>query len=81
LPFPQPCYAHQPQSYNPLMSIPSRSAEAGTYFVKSGTFNRRRLFQVATNAELFLETLQHYRRAGHYKLHAFIVMPDHIHCC
>jgi putative transposase len=61
------------------MSIPSRSAEAGTYFVTSGTFNRRRLFQVATNAELFLETLQHYRRAGHYKLHAFIVMPDHIH--
>jgi len=61
------------------MSIPSRSAEAGTYFVTSGTFNRRRLFQVATNAALFLETLQHYRRAGNYKLHAFVVMPDHIH--
>jgi len=31
------------------------------------------------NAELFLETLQQYRREGHYKLHAFVVMPDHIH--
>jgi putative transposase len=61
------------------MSIPSRSAEAGTYFVTSATFNRRRLFQIATNAELFLETLQHYRRAGNDKLHAFVVMPDHIH--
>jgi putative transposase len=61
------------------MSIPSRSAEAGTYFVTSGTFNRRRLFQVAANADLFLETLQQYRHAGHYKLHAFVVMPDHIH--
>jgi putative transposase len=61
------------------MSIPSHSAEAGTYFVTSGTFNRRRLFQVASNAELFLETLQHYRHAGNYKLHAFVVMPDHIH--
>jgi putative transposase len=61
------------------MSIRSRSADAGTYFVTSGTFNRRRLFQVATNAALFLETLQHYRRAGNYKLHAFVVIPDHIH--
>jgi putative transposase len=51
------------------MSIPSRSAETGTYFVTSATFNRRRLFQIAANAELFLETLQHYRHAGHYKLH------------
>jgi putative transposase len=61
------------------MSIPSRSAEPGTYFVTSATFNRRRLFQIAANAELLLETLQHYRHAGHYKLHAFVVMPDHIH--
>jgi putative transposase len=61
------------------MSIPSRSTEPGTYFVTSATFNRRRLFQIATNAELFLETLQQYRHAGHYKLHAFVVMPDHIH--
>ncbi len=61
------------------MSIPSRSLEAGTYFVTTATFNRRRVFQLATNADLFLETLQQYRHAGHYKLHAFVVMPDHIH--
>jgi putative transposase len=61
------------------MSIPSHSVEPGTYFATSGTFNRRRLFQVAANADLFLETLQQYRHAGHYKLHAFVVMPDHIH--
>jgi putative transposase len=61
------------------MSIPSRSDGAGTYFVTSATFNRRRLFQVEANAELFLEVLQNYRRDGYYKLHAFVVMPDHIH--
>jgi putative transposase len=61
------------------MSIPTHSVGTGTYFVTSGTFNRRRLFQVAANAELFLETLQQYRHAGHYKLHAFVVMPEHIH--
>jgi len=47
--------------------------------VTSATHNRRKLFQVHANAEMFIETLQHYRRAGHYKLHAFVVMPDHVH--
>jgi putative transposase len=61
------------------MSIPSRSDRTGTFFVTSATFQRRRLFQVTAKAELFLETLQQYRREGHYKLHAFVVMPDHIH--
>jgi len=60
------------------MAIPKRIHEPGTYFVTSRTFNSR-LFQVDRNAELFLETLQHYRREGLYKLHAFVVMPDHIH--
>jgi putative transposase len=63
------------------MSIPSRSDGARTYFVTSATFNRRRIFQVAANAELFLEVLQQYRTEGYYKLHAFVVMPDHIHLC
>jgi putative transposase len=61
------------------MSIPSRSDRTGTFFVTSATFNRCRLFQVTANAELFLETLQQYRREGQYKLHAFVAVPDHIH--
>ena len=61
------------------MAIPPRSDRPGTYFVTSRTYNSRRLFQVTANAELFLETLQHYRREGHFKLHAFVVMPDHVH--
>jgi putative transposase len=61
------------------MAIPSRATSHGTFFVTSRTYNRRRLFQKEANAQLFLETLQHYRREGRYKLHAFVVMPDHIH--
>ncbi len=61
------------------MAIPSRASRPGTFFVTSGTYNRRRLFQVERNAELLVETLQHYRAEGHYKLHAFVVMPDHVH--
>ena len=61
------------------MAIPARSTVPGTYFVTSATYNRRRLFQVAATAELFLHTLQRYRKEGHFKLHAFVAMPDHIH--
>jgi putative transposase len=61
------------------MAIPFRAPRLGTFFLTSATYNRRRLFQVPANAELFLEALQHYRHAGRYKLHAFVVMPDHVH--
>jgi REP element-mobilizing transposase RayT len=61
------------------MAIPQRTATEGTFFITTVTYNRRRLFQVPANAELFLETLQYYRTQGAYKLHAFVVMPDHTH--
>jgi putative transposase len=59
--------------------MPNPLSFTATYFVTSITFQRRRLFQVEANARLFLETVQHYRREGRYKLHAFVVMPDHVH--
>jgi putative transposase len=61
------------------MAIPTRTARPGTFFVTTATYNRRRLFQLEANALLLIDTLQHYRREGNYKLHAFVVMPDHIH--
>jgi len=53
------------------------SAIPGTYFVTTATQDRRRIFQVERNPHLFLETLAHYRE--NYLLHAYVVMPDHIH--
>jgi putative transposase len=61
------------------MAIPPRHQGTGTYFVTSVTSNRRRLFQIPANAELFVDTLQHYCQEDKYELHAFVVMPDHIH--
>jgi putative transposase len=51
----------------------------GTYFVTFATFQRRRLFIVESYASLFLETLYGYRRQRRYQLHAFVLMPDHVH--
>jgi putative transposase len=59
------------------MAIPSRTARPGTYFITTATHNRRRLFQIERNANLLLETIDHYRTA--YLLHAYVVMPDHVH--
>jgi putative transposase len=59
------------------MASPPRTATQGTFFLTTITYNRRRLFQLPHNADLFLETLQHYRL--NYLLHAFVLMPDHVH--
>ena len=51
----------------------------GTYFVTFSTFQRARLFVVESYARLFLKTLYAYRRQGRFQLHAFVLMPDHVH--
>jgi putative transposase len=53
--------------------------ELGTYFVTAVTANRRRLFQVEATADLLLKTLTDYRNQHRYHLHAFVIMPDHLH--
>jgi REP-associated tyrosine transposase len=51
----------------------------GTYFVTFSTWQRRRLFIVESNARLFLNTLYGHRRQGRFELHAFVLMPEHVH--
>jgi putative transposase len=51
----------------------------GTYFVTFSTWQRRRLFVVESYVRLFLETLYGYRRQGKFLLHAFVLMPEHVH--
>ncbi len=43
------------------------------------THQRHRIFQRTANAELMIATLFRYRDQGRFALHAFAVMPDHIH--
>lgn len=50
-----------------------------TYALTAVAHQRRRIFQRDTVAELLIATLFRYRDSGKFKLHAFVVMPDHIH--
>ena len=62
------------------MSAPKRHAKIpGTYFVTSRTWESRAIFKVARPCEIFLEMLLHYREMGAYRLHGFVLMPDHFH--
>ncbi len=68
------------------MAIPTRHADPlnviaseRTFFVTSATWGRRRVLQSTGSAELFVRTLYEYRGQGKYRLHEFVVMPDHFH--
>ena len=50
-----------------------------TYFVTFSTWQRNRLFVVESYARLFLMTIYGYRRTGKFQLHAFVLMPEHVH--
>ena len=52
---------------------------AQTYAVTVVCAVRQRLFQRTANASLMIETLFRYREQGRFLLHAFVVMPDHLH--
>jgi len=68
------------------MSIPVRHAEpmkvvacARTFFVTSSICEKRNLLQSDRAAELFVRVLLDYRVQGKFRLHEFVVMPDHFH--
>jgi len=50
-----------------------------TYALTTATFQRRALFVRTANAELLVKMLFHYRDQGRYRLHGFVVMPEHLH--
>jgi putative transposase len=49
-----------------------------SYFVSTQTYGRGSLFRVEKWARLMVDVLKHYDGTG-YILHAYVVMPDHLH--
>jgi len=62
-----------------LLDVKLAPQEVRTYFITTVTANRRRLFQVESSARLMLDVLQNYRCQHRFELHAFVIMPDHLH--
>lgn len=49
------------------------------FFVTTITAQRLPILRRDTTALLLIDTLAHYRDAGKFLLHEFVVMPDHVH--
>src|SRR5271169_4357363 len=62
-----------------MAHIVRRVRQAGVYFVSSRTWQSRVLFQKPEVAQLLIVQLLDCRDRKFYKLHAFVVMPDHFH--
>ena len=52
---------------------------AETFAITAVTHQRLRIFQRSSSAEIMLAALFRYREQGRFALHAFSVMPDHLH--
>jgi putative transposase len=68
------------------MAIPIRNshgssiiAGARTFFVTSSIAEKRNLLQSDRSAGLFIRVLYEYRAQQKFRLHEFVVMPDHFH--
>jgi putative transposase len=61
------------------MAKAERTPHPGMFFVMTATRDLYPIFEISRVADLFIDTLLHYRTLGHYKLHSYVVMPDHVH--
>jgi len=69
-----------------FMAIPARcadpahvKADARTFFVTSSAWGKQNLLQSDRAAGLFLRVLYEYRAQSKFRLHEFVVMPEHFH--
>jgi putative transposase len=62
-----------------MSRIERRVRQAGVYFVTTDTWQRRPIFKKANAADIVLDQILTCRDRGFYKLHAFVIMPDHLH--
>ncbi|HTZ97254.1 MAG TPA: transposase [Terriglobales bacterium] len=60
-------------------SAPRIAADARTFYVTSSTFGKKFILQSERAAQLFIRVLYEYRAQGKFRLHEFVVMPDHFH--
>jgi len=61
-------------------SIPSAIlSNSRTFFVTSKTVSGRALLQTQRNAMLLIDVMRSYTATAEFKIHDFVIMPDHVH--
>jgi putative transposase len=62
-----------------MARLQHRTMPGCTFFITTKSFQSTPLFQVHAAADIIVAKLLHYRDAGAYQLHAFVLMPTHLH--
>jgi REP-associated tyrosine transposase len=62
-----------------MSKLPHRVLPGSTYFITTSTWERRELFRVQEIAEILVRHILACRHKGAYRLHEFVVMPNHFH--
>jgi putative transposase len=62
-----------------VAQIARRVRQAGVYFATTDSWERHALFVNTQLANIVVEKIAACRDRGFYKLHAFVLMPDHMH--
>jgi putative transposase len=62
-----------------MSRIVRRVHQAGAYFVTTHAWQRREIFRQENVANIVVQHLVNCRDRGFYKLHEFVLMPDHLH--
>jgi putative transposase len=56
-----------------------RTVPSCTYFVTAKSWQNRAVFQSEEIARIIASKILHYRGEGAYRLHEFVLMPNHLH--
>ena len=62
-----------------MAKIARRVRQAGVYFVTTDTWERHAIFINTVLAGIVVDQIVSCRDRGYYKLHAFVLMPEHLH--
>jgi putative transposase len=72
--------------FSPRMARPLRNSQpeealspSRTFFATTKTSMGQRILQSERNANLLIDVLRTHVGAGHFILHDFVIMPDHVH--
>ena len=55
-------------------------AKGGTFFFTVVTFKRMRILTKESNVDLFRESLKHVIESHPFKIDAFVLLPNQLHC-
>jgi putative transposase len=62
-----------------MSRIERRVKQSGVYFITTETWQRRQIFLQTGPAKMLLDQILDCRQKEFYKLHEFVVMPEHLH--